>query len=323
MTRRALLHILTACVAIAATAPLAAQDKWPERPIKLVVPYPPGGISDALARHVARLIEKDLRQPVVVENRSGSGSNIGSDFVAKAPADGYTLLLGSSANAVNMSLYPKMPYDTQRDFAPVSLLADVPNVLVVNAAFPAKTVGELIAQAKKNPNGLDYASAGSGSPAHLSAELFNRMAGVQIRHVPYKGAGPAITDVMAGHVPMMFTNLAAVFAGVDNGKLRLLATGGATRWPAFPNVPTVAEAGVPGYEASAWYGLLVPAATPPAIVARIHAALAGVRSPESLEAIRKLGAEPVVSTPEALKTRLDSELRTYAKLIKESGITAE
>lgn len=315
----ATLALMTGLIA----APVLAQEKWPDKPIKLVVPYPPGGISNALTRHVARILEKDLGQPVVVENKGGAGSNIGSEFVAKSAPDGYTILLGSTANSVNMSLYKKVSYDVQRDFIPVSLLADVPNVLVVNAAFPAKSVGDLVSLAKKQPDEYAYASAGPGSPAHLAAEQFNRLAGVKIRHVAYKGAGPAITDVMAGHVPMMFTNLAAVFSGIESGKLRLLGVGGNTRWPSFPTVPTISEAGVPGYEASAWYGLLLPTGTPAPIVARLQKALVGVRSPESLETIRKLGAEPIVSTPEALKSRIDSEVKSYAKLIRESGITTE
>ena len=321
MLGRAVLAALAAL--LVAVGPVSAGDKWPDRPIKLVVPYPPGGISDALGRHVARLLEKDLGQPVVVENKGGAGSNIGSDVVAKSAPDGYTLLLGSSANAVNMSLYRRMSYDTQRDFVPVTLLAEVPNVLVVNPSFPAKTVAELIAAAKPKPDELAYASAGSGSPAHLAAEQFNRLAGIRLRHIPYKGAGPAITDVIAGHVPMMFTNVAAVQGGIESGRLRMLATGSRARLPGYPGVPTIAEAGVPGYEASAWYGLLAPAGTPAPILARLQDALAAVRTPESLEAIRRLGAEPVVSTPEALKARIDAEVREYAKLVKEVGLVVD
>ncbi|MGE0796744.1 MAG: Bug family tripartite tricarboxylate transporter substrate binding protein [Lautropia sp.] len=322
MIRRSIL-ILCAFASCLATGHAAAQAKWPERPVRLVVPYPPGGISDALGRMVGRSLEKDLGQPVVVENKPGAGSNIGSEFVAKSAPDGYTILLGSSANSVNMSLYRKLGYDTARDFAPVSLLADVPNVLVVNAAFPARSVAELVDMARKQPDELSFASAGSGSPAHLAAEQFNRLAGIKLRHIAYKGAGPAITDVMAGHVPIMFTNLSAVFGGIESGKLRLLAVGGKTRWPSFPDVPTVAEAGVPGYEASAWYGLMVPTGTPAAVTARLQQALAGVRTPDVLEAIRKQGAEPVVSPPEFLAARVAAELKAFATLVRETGITTE
>lgn len=322
MIARVLVAVLWAGV-ILVGGPALAQDKFPDRVLKLVVPYPPGGISDALGRHVARILEKELGQPMVVENKGGAGSNIGSDSVAKSPPDGYTILLGSSANSINMSLYKKVPYDTQRDFAPVSLLADVPNVLVVNSALPIKSVAELIAYAKAKPDELTYASAGLGSPAHLAAELFVRGAGVKIRHVSYRGAGPAITDVIAGHVNMMFTNLAAVFAGLESGHLRLIGTGGTQRWPAYPDVPTIAEAGVPGYEAGAWYGLMLPKGTPAAVIELFQQALQQVRTPESLEAIRKLGADPVVSTPEVLQAKIDAEIKSYAKLIKETGISVD
>jgi tripartite-type tricarboxylate transporter receptor subunit TctC len=233
------------------------------------------------------------------------------------------MLMGSSANAVNMSLYRSVAYDTMRDLVPVSLLADVPNVLVVNAALPVKTVGELIDFAKKQPDELAYASAGPGSPAHLAAELFNRLAGVRMRHVAYRGAGPAVTDVIAGHVPLMFTNLAAVFGGIESGKLRLLGVGGKTRWPQFPDVPTIAEAGVPGYEAGAWYGLMVPAGTPGEIVARLQQSLEHVRTPAAMQEIGKLGARPVISSAADLQARLEAEIKAYAKLIKEIGIAVE
>lgn len=320
-TRRALL----ACAVIAATTcqGVWAQDKWPVKPIKLVVPYPPGGISDVLARHMARIMEKDLGQPMVVENKPGAGSNIGSEFVAKATPDGYTLLLGSSANALNMSLYPKLAYDTARDFAPISIIADVPNVLVVNANFPVKNVIELISYAKKNPDLISYASAGAGSPAHLAAEEFNRATGLKIRHIPYKGAGPAISDVMAGHVPMMFTNIAAVISGAEAGRLRVLGTGGTTRWSYMPNVPTISEAGVPGYTAGAWYGLLAPAGTSTAVIERLQKALTGVRAAASQEAIRKQGADPIISSPDVMREKIQADIRSYAKLIKESGISPD
>ena len=313
----------TVLVILLLTSPAVAQDKWPEHVIKLVVPYPPGGVADALARHVGRIVERDLGQPIVIENRGGAGSNIGSNVVAKSPADGYTILLGSTANAVNMSLYKKIPYDTLRDFIPVSLLADVPTVLVVNASLPVKSVAELIAYAKQRPGELTYASAGPGSPAHIAAELFLRASGVRIRQVAYRGGGPAVVDVIGGHVNLMFTNLQAVFAGIEFGSLRLLGTGGTKRWPAFPEVPTIAEAGVPGYEASAWYGLLLPAGTPAPIVARLQRALEGVRSADSLKSIRKFGADPVVSTPDLLQRRLEAEIKSYAKLIRETGIGVE
>lgn len=313
---------IAAAVCLLASAAVA-QGNWPDRPIKLVVPYPAGGVSDALARHVGRYMEKDLGQPIVIENKGGAGSNIGSSEVAKSAPDGYTILMASTANAVNMTLYKKLSYDTRRDLMPVSLIADVPNVLVVNSQVPAKSVAELIALAKQKPDDLAFASAGAGSPAHLAAEMFLRAAGIRMRHVAYRGAAPAITDVLGGHVPLMFTNLTAVFAGIEAGKLRLLGVGGKKRWPAFPDVPTIAEAGLPGYEAGAWYGLMVPAGTPQAVIDRLQKALDPVRKPESLAEINKLGAEPLVSTAAELQVRIEAELASYAKLIKETGITIE
>lgn len=301
----------------------AATAAWPERPIKLVVPYPPGGVSDALARQVAHMIEKDLGQPIVVENKPGAGSNIGSEIVAKAKPDGYTILLASSANVLNMYLYKSLPYNTFKDFQPVSLLADAPNVLVVNSGFPAKNVQELIALAKEKPDGIAYASAGYGSPAHLSAELFDLQARVKMRHIPYKGAGPAMADVMAGHVPVMFTNIAAVLPGVQAGKIRVLATGGTARWRDFPQVPTVAESGLPGYEAGAWYGLALPAATPAEVAERLQKALNAARDPAAKEEILKLGATPVVSDAAALKARIEGERVQYEKLVKDADLKVE
>lgn len=321
-SRGVLSFALGIAAAIACLTPGAsAQGSWPERPIRLVVPYPAGGVADAIARHVGRIMEQDLGQAIVIENKGGAGSNIGSADVAKAPPDGYTMLLASSANAVNMFLYKSLTYDTKRDLAPVSLIADVPNVLVVNADEPYKTVKDLISAAGSGD--IAYASAGAGSPAHLAAEMFVRAAEIKMRHVAYRGAAPAINDVIGGHVPVMFTNLASVFGGLDSGKLRLLAVCSQQRWPALPDVPTISESGLPGYEAGAWYGLMVPAKTPPAVRGRLQKALAVVRSPESLAQIRKLGAEPVVSSPEALSSRIEIELASYAKLVQAMGLKVE
>lgn len=323
MSRRQVIAILAAACALPVSFSVSAENKWPQKPIKLIVPYPAGAVSDFLGRQAAAVMSQELGQPVVVENKPGAGTNIGSDMVAKASPDGYTLLLASTTNSVNMSLFPKMSYDTLKDLAPVSILANVPNWLVVNANFPAKTVSELIAQAKKNPGDVAYASAGPGSPAHLAAEQFNRMAGVKLRNIAYKGASPAITDVMAGHVPLMFTNYAAVRGAVEAGKVRVLGVGSSTRWPSMPNVPTIAESGVAGYEAGAWYGLMAPAGTPPEIIAKINRALAGLRVPGMVELFRKQGAELVLSTPDEMKQKMQAEIPYFAKLIKDAGITIE
>lgn len=323
MSRRQVIAVLAAAFALPVSFSVSAENRWPQKPIKLIVPYPAGAVSDFLGRQAAAVMSQELGQPVVVENKPGAGTNIGSDMVAKASPDGYTLLLASTTNSVNMSLFPKMSYDTQKDLAPVSILANVPNWLVVNANFPAKNVSELIAQAKKNPGDVAYASAGPGSPAHLAAEQFNRMAGVKLRNIAYKGASPAITDVMAGHVPLMFTNYAAVRGAVEAGKVRVLGVGSSTRWPSMPNVPTIAESGVAGYEAGAWYGLMAPAGTPPEIIAKISRALAGLRAPAMVESFRKQGAELVLSKPDEMKQKMQAEIPYFAKLIKDAGITIE
>jgi tripartite-type tricarboxylate transporter receptor subunit TctC len=314
-----------------ALAPLAlllprlafAQRSWPTRTIKLIVPFPAGGISDALGRHAARLLESELGQPVVVENKPGAGSNIGSEFVAKSPPDGYTLLLASNANLVNMALYRSPGYDTLRDFVPITVLADMPNILVVNSSFAAKTVSDLIEMARKDPNEVAYASAGSGSPAHIAAEEFLRVAAVRMRHVPYKGAAPAIADVMAGHVPVMFTTINSVAAGLRSGRLRALGIASTRRWPDLPEVPTIAEAGLAGYTAGAWCGLLAPAGTPPEVVARLQQAMNRLRAPDSLEVMRKQGTEPVMSTPEVMRERMKAEAASYARLVRETGLTVD
>ncbi|MCA3192147.1 MULTISPECIES: tripartite tricarboxylate transporter substrate binding protein [Cupriavidus] len=300
-----------------------AQAAWPSKPIKLVVPYPAGAISDYLGRYIGRVLSTELGTPVVVENKPGAGTNIGSDSVAKAAPDGYTLLLASSTNAVNVTLFPKLTYSPTRDLTPISIIADVPNCLVVNRDFKANTVADLIKAAKSDPGGLAYASAGPGSPAHLAAEMFNRMAGVQIRNISYKGASPAMADVIAGHVPIVFSHLAAVRGAYDAGKVKILAVASKSRWPVLPNIPTIAESGVAGYEAGAWYGLMAPAGTPKPILDRLQAALSKMRTPATAEAIRQQGADLRISGAEDLKTRLDSDIKTYAALIKTAGIVVE
>ncbi|WP_374619333.1 tripartite tricarboxylate transporter substrate binding protein [Pandoraea sp.] len=310
-------------IAAVSSSSYADEAKWPDKPVTIVVPWPPGGVADFVARVVSQKISASLGQSVIVENRPGAGTNIGSDYVAKARPDGYTLLLGSSNNAVNKFLFRNMPYDPIKSFTPVSLLVYVPNVLVVHPSVPAKTVGELISYAKQHPDELTYASAGNGSPAHLAAEKFKTMAGVRIRNITYKGAAPAVTDVMAGRVSMMFTNLPASLSAIQSGKLRAVGLGGTTRSPVVPNVPTIAESGVPGYEASAWYGLMAPAGTPANVIEKLQQALASARTPEALDALRQRGTDPRISPPEDLQKQLQTDLQVYGPLIKAAGITLE
>ena len=272
--RQALLALLgTALLALPAIAN-AQTPAYPTKPIRLVVPFPAGGATDILAREVAKHLTETWGQSVVVDNRPGAGGNIGSELVAKSPPDGYTLEMGTvGTHAINASLYSKMPYDHVKDFVPVILVAGVPNVLVVNPSVPVNSVQEFIAYAKANPGKLNFASSGSGTSIHLSGELFKVMAGVQMTHVPYKGSAPALQDLLGGQVQLMFDNLPPSLPQIKAGKLRALAVTSATRAPALPDVPTVAEAGLPGFEASSWFGVLAPAGTPPAIVAKLHGAL--------------------------------------------------
>jgi tripartite-type tricarboxylate transporter receptor subunit TctC len=261
---------LTACAAPGIAAAAAA---WPEKPVTLVVPYPPGGPTDIVARVVAQGLGDALGQTVIVDNRSGAGGNIGADMVAKSAPDGYTLLLATTAHAINMSLFKNLGYDTQTSFAPVSLLTKGPLVIVTRPGLPVHSVGELIALAKQRAGQLTFASSGNGQSTHLSAELFNTLAGTRMVHVPYRGSAPALTDVMGGQADLMFDTMLSSMPYVKAGKLQALAVTGAERSPAAPDLPTVAEAGLKNYEATAWNGLLAPVGTPPAVVQKLSAAL--------------------------------------------------
>jgi tripartite-type tricarboxylate transporter receptor subunit TctC len=308
-------------LALAALAPAQAPAAYPTKPIRLVVPFPPGGATDILAREVAKHLTDAWGQSVVVDNRPGAGGNIGSELVAKAAPDGYTLEMGTvGTHAINSSLYSKMPYDHIKDFVPVILVAGVPNVLEVNPALPVNSVQELIAYAKANPNKLNFASSGAGTSIHLSGELFKVMAGVQMTHVPYKGSAPALADLIGGQVQLMFDNLPPSLPQIKAGKLRALAVTSATRAPALPDVPTVAEAGLPGFEASSWFGVLAPAGTPPAIVTKLNAEIAKwLTSPEAKEKLASVGANIAGGTPEDFARHIQAETSKWAKVVKESG----
>lgn len=295
---------------------------WPNKPIKWVVPFPPGGAMDVIARTLGDKAARELGQPFVIENRPGAGGNIGADYVAKQPADGYTIMITSIGMATNKALYAKLSYDPVKDFAPISLLAVVPNVLVVNAEKSAdKSVKDVIAHAKKQPGKLTYASAGNGTSIHLAGEVFASMAGVDILHVPYKGSGPAITDMLGGQVDLMFDSITSARPHIQSGKLRALGLTTAKRSSALPDVPTIAEAGVPGYEVSPWFATFAPAGTPPEVVARLNKVLNGLmKDPETLKKLESVGAEPIGSTPQELATHLNKELDRWGKLIKERNI---
>lgn len=327
MKRRSTLALLgTAALAGASLLPhsaLAQTDgAWPAKPIKWVVPFPPGGAMDVIARTLGEKAGRTLGQPFVIENRPGAGGNIGADAVAKSPADGYTIMITSIGMATNKALYPRLSYDPQKDFAPVSLLAVVPNVLVVNASKTAdKSVADVIARAKRDPGKLTYASAGNGTSIHLAGEVFASMAGLNLLHVPYKGSGPAVTDMLGGQVDLMFDSITSARPHIQAGKLRALGVTSAKRSATLPDVPTIAEAGVPGYEVSPWFAVFAPAGTPQAIVAKINAALIdAMKQPDTLAKFETIGAEPIGSTPQQLATHLDKELARWGKLIKERNI---
>ncbi|HEY9211500.1 MAG TPA: tripartite tricarboxylate transporter substrate binding protein [Ancylobacter sp.] len=317
MLRSMLAAALTAAVAF--TAPAMAQE-FPSRTITLVIPFSAGGSTDLVGRLIAERMTQELGQTVVVENKGGAGGNLGAAQVAKATPDGYTMLMGTVAtHALNPTLYKKMPYDPVTSFAPISLLVIVPNVMVVNPSFPAKNVAELIALLKADPNKYSYASSGNGTPLHLSGELFKAMAGVDMQHIPYQGAGPALVDVLSGQVPIMFDNLPSSSAHIKSGKLRALGVTTAKRAPSFPDLPAIAET-LPGYETYTWNALFAPAGTPPEVVAKLNAAAnKSLADPKVQARLADFSAISVGSTPEELGAHVKAEIAKWAPIVKQSG----
>lgn len=312
---------LAAAGAAASTLPAFAQDAWPAKPIRLVIPFPPGGATDILGRMVAQELNKALGVSVIAENRAGAGGNIGAEAVAKSAPDGYTLLMGTiGTQSINQSLYPKLPYDPVKDFAPVTLVATVPNVLVVNPSVPANSVKELIALAKSKPGKLNYGSSGNGSSVHLSGELFKSMTGTFMTHIPYRGSAPAVADLLAGQLDLMFDNLPSVISHIKSGRLRALGVTSPKRSPSLPDLPTIAEAGVPGYDATSWFCLVAPAGTPQPVIGRIQQIVArALGTPEIREKLLTLGAEGVGNTPEAFGQFIRAEAAKWAMVVKVSG----
>ena len=297
---------------------------YPARPIRLVVPSAPGGGTDIVGRVLAQKLSELLGQSLVVDNRPGAGTIIGTELVAKAAPDGYTLLMGLSALAVDPSIYAKLPYDALKDFAPVSLVASVPNVLTVHPSVPAASVAELIALAKARPGRLNYGSGGVGTSPHLAAEMFRMMTGVEWLHVPYKGVGPAVVGLLAGQVDLMFATLPSAIQHIRAGKLRALGVTTATRSPALPDVPTIAEAGLPGYEATQWYGVLAPSGTPRSIVDRLSRDIArALQAPETKERLTVEGATPIGNTPDEFAAHLRRETEKWAGVVKTAGLKPE
>jgi tripartite-type tricarboxylate transporter receptor subunit TctC len=323
MMKRPLVHFaraLAAALLVVAAPVVLGQAAYPTKPVRLVVPFPAGGTTDILARAAAQKLSEAWRQQVIVDNRPGAAGNIGAELVAKSAPDGYTLLMGTvGTHAINASLYAKMPYDHVKDFAPVILVAGVPNVLVVNPQLPVNTVPELIAYAKANPGKLNFASSGSGTSIHLSGELFKTMTGVQMTHVPYKGSAPALTDLIGGQVQLMFDNLPSSLAFIKAGKLRAIAVTSTTRAAALPDTPAVADT-VPGFEASSWFGILAPAGTPREIVTKINGEISKwLASPDAKEKLAAQGADVAGGTPEDFAKHIQTETAKWAKVVKESG----
>jgi len=317
---RTLVALLLAAAALAAPAVAGAQA-YPSRPVKLVVPFPPGGSLDITGRLIAQRLTDMWGQAVVVENKPGAGGNIGADFVAKAAPDGYTILLGAlSTHAVNPNLYAKMPYDAVRDFAPITLIATTPNVLVVNAATPVGNVREFIAWTKANPGKLAFGSGSNGSAGHLAGELYKVDTGTDAVHIPFKGGAPATQALLAGDTQFMFDNLANAMAQVKAGKLKALAVTTAERSTLVPELPTMAEAGLSGFDISTWYGLFAPAGTPAAIIAKWNADVTRIlNTPDVRAKLMADGAEPAPDTPEQFAQMIARELAKYARIIKASG----
>jgi tripartite-type tricarboxylate transporter receptor subunit TctC len=316
---------VTAIAALCAIgAPAFAQDKWPSKPIKYIVPFPPGGTTDILARLISAKLATALGQPVLVENKAGAGGNIGSDFVAKSAPDGYTILGGTiSSHAINASMYKTMPYDPIKDFQPITLIGTNANVLIVDPKSPYKTAQELIAAAKAKPGSISFASAGAGTSQHLSGELFKAMAGLDMVHVPYKGSAPAIQDVMGGQVPMMFDTTVVAAPHVKSGNVRALAVTSAKRVKGMEAIPPLAEAGVPGYQLVSWQGIFVPAGTPKDIVTRLNAELVKIIGMADVrERLDSLGVDPVANTPEEFSAFQKAELAKWAKVVKDAKIEA-
>jgi tripartite-type tricarboxylate transporter receptor subunit TctC len=316
-----------ACLGAGLTSslPAAAQSAYPSKNITIVVPFPPAGTTDLLARIVGQALSVELGQTVVIENKGGAGGNIGGQLVAKAAPDGYTLLMGTvGTHAINSSLYKKMPFDAIKDFAPLSRVANVPNMLVVNPSQPYKTVAELIAYVKANPGKVSYASSGNGTSIHLSGELFNSMAKIEMQHVPYKGSGPALIDLIGGQTNVMFDNMPSSIQHVRSGKLRAVAVTTAQRSPELPNLPTIAESGLPGFEATSWFGLLAPAGTPPAVISKLSQAIIKVLGQADVKKrISEQGGEVVSETPEQFAAFIQAETLKWGKVVRDSGASVD
>jgi len=314
-------HRIFAAVALASLAAVAQAQAWPSKPIKWVVPFAPGGTTDILARTVGEKLAVALGQPVIIENKPGAGGGVGAEFTAKSAPDGYTIMGGTiSTHAINASLYKSLPYDPVKDFVAITLIARVPNMLVINPSVPAKDVKELIALLKANPGKYSFASSGNGTSQHLSGELFKSMSGTDMQHIPYKGSPPALQDVVGGQVAMTFDNITTALPLAKAGKLRALAVTTAKRSSVAPDVPTLAESGLPGFEVGSWQGVFAPAGTPPEIVKRLNAEIVkALNMPDVRDKLSGLGAEIVADSPEEFSALVKAEVAKWADVVKKSG----
>jgi tripartite-type tricarboxylate transporter receptor subunit TctC len=320
--RKTLIAALTGIALFAAALPSAHAQSWPSRGIRIIVPFAPGGSTDVFARLIGERLATALGQPVVVDNRAGAGGNIGADAVAKAPPDGYTLLMATTGvMAINNAMYKNLSYDAEKDLKPVIYIASITNVLIVPADSPLKSVPDVIAAAKAAPGKLSFASSGSGSSTHISAELFRLMTGTELLHIPYKGSGAAMPDLISGRVSMMFENMPGVVGYIKAGKVKVLAVTGAQRTPALPDVKTVAESGVPGYESLSWSGIAAPAGTPTEVVARLNREINTIlANPEMKQKLAEQGADAVGGTPEAFSAHIARERQKWSKVVRDAAI---
>ena len=327
MRKRSLIFSIVVAVSLFAFGLVVspeAKAAYPDKTIRLMVPFPAGGNTDIIARALGNELSKNLGVSVVIENRGGAGGLLGSEIVAKSPADGYSIMMVSASHVINPSMQKKIPYDTIKDFAGISMVADVPTVLVVHPSVQAKTLKELIAMAKARPGQLNFASSGNGTVGHLSGELLKSMAQIKMEHVPYKGNGPAMTDLLGGHVQLLFSSMPAAIPHIQSGMLRAIVMTGTKRSPAAPNIPTMAEAGLPGFEVSTGFGLFAPAKTPRAVISRLHdEVVKALKVPSVRDSLASQGAEPVGSTPEEYDSFVRSEIAKWAKVCKEAGIQPE
>ena len=312
------------CLSGVSIVGLAHAQSWPTKPIKLIVPYPPGGGTDVIARIVQEPLAKELGQQVIIDNRGGAGGSIGSALAAQSPSDGYTVLFTLSSHTINPAIYTKLPFDTEKDFSSVVTVASLPQILVANPNFPAKTVKEVIEMAKAKPGSISYASVGNGSPGHLAGAMMATDAGVDMTHIPYRGGGPAVTDVMAGQVPLLWVSIPAAAQFVKAGKLRALAVSTVKRSAVFPDVPTMVESGFKGFEVDSWYAMFVPAKTPQVIIDRINKAAVNVLAqPEVKERLLGQGAEAVGDTPAQLSGVVKKEIAKWKQVVKSANIKVD